>query len=71
MPNYPKQSPEYMIVEISADESQLLKILRGISFGQVIVHKADGKIVRCEPKDSILINGKDTLEPIDVSSLSE
>lgn len=51
----PKKEEKTVRMEITAKEAHLLKILRGISFGKVIVQKAEGRLVRVEPSESILL----------------
>lgn len=49
--------PEKLVkVIIWAKEVHLLKILRKYQFGKIVIHKANGVLVRVEPTDSILIN---------------
>lgn len=49
--------PEKLItVNITAREAHLLKILRGINFGKITVQKIEGKLVRVEPVESVLLS---------------
>jgi len=58
----PMNSKEVFIkMEITGKEAHLLKVLRTINFGKVIVQKMDGKLVRVEPSESILLNDQDGL----------
>jgi hypothetical protein len=57
-PNKPEQ---VIITEVTAKEAHLIMELRKIGFGKVIVHKANGLLVRIEPTDSILLNDEDGL----------
>ena len=55
--------PEKMIrAEISAKEANLIKILRKYPYGQFLVHKAEGLLIRIEIKDSKLIDEKGGLD---------
>ncbi len=63
MTQFTPQQPEKTItVEITAREAHLLKILRKYNFGKIIIHKANGIIVRAEPNESQLINENDGLD---------
>lgn len=54
--------PEKQIqVIITAREVHLLKVIRTIDFGDIIVKKANGIIIRVEPKTSILIEEQEGL----------
>jgi hypothetical protein len=61
MPNnksetFSPHTPEKKIsVQITEREAVLLTKLRAFPFGKVLVHKAEGLIVRIEPTNSILI----------------
>lgn len=58
--------PEKMIrAMITAKEAHLLKSLRKFSFGKVIVHKANGVLVRVELGESILLNENDGLDLVE------
>ena len=43
-------------VEITAKEAHLLKCLKKCSFGKIIVHKANGVLVRVESSESVLLS---------------
>jgi len=52
----PYKAEKMVIVEISAKEAHLIKSLRSHEFGQFVVHKANGMLVRLEIKDSQLLD---------------
>lgn len=52
----PEQPVKMLRVEITAKEAHLLKILRKYPFGKIMVHKANGMLVRVEPTESTLLN---------------
>jgi len=52
----PHKEERMIIVKISCREAHLLKVLRKYSFGTIIVHKANGILIRVEPNESQLIS---------------
>jgi hypothetical protein len=63
MPTFSTPEPEKRItMEITAKEAHLIKVLREIQFGEVIIKKMNGALVRIEPKVSILLDEKIGLE---------
>jgi hypothetical protein len=55
--------PEQQVdVTIFKREAVLIYKLRKISFGKIMVHKLDGKIVRIEPTASELIDEEQEIE---------
>lgn len=51
-----EQKPEKIItMEVTAREAHMIKIIRDVSFGDIVVRKFDGKPIRVEPKSSYLI----------------
>lgn len=59
--NPPTPEKELKIV-VTAREAHLLKILRGYRFGRIVVHKADGRLVRAEPNESRIISEEEGLD---------
>ena len=60
-PFVPHQPEKEIKVKITAKEHHLIKCLRNVRFGKVIVHKADSILVRVETTESVLLNEKDGL----------
>jgi len=58
----PEQPQRKVVVEITAREAHLIKIIRKCSFGKIVVHIANGLVVRAEPNESQLINEVDGLD---------
>lgn len=58
----PQQPEKKVVVEITAREAHCLKKLRESAFGKIIVHKANGIIVRVESTESQMINETDGLD---------
>jgi hypothetical protein len=58
----PFKQEKLLRVEITAREAHLLKVLRKYPFGKIIVHKANGVLIRIEPNESQLINEDDGLD---------
>lgn len=59
MNNNPFNPPKKEVlvkVQITAKEAQLLRILRGINFGKIVIQKMAGQLVRVEPSESILLS---------------
>jgi len=61
-PFNPPQPEKRLKVEATAREAHLLKILREYRFGKIVVHKTDGRIVRAEPNQTLLITEKGGLD---------
>ena len=55
-PFTPHQKEKIVTVNITAREAILLQKLRAFPFGKILVHKAEGIIIRLEPTNSILID---------------
>lgn len=51
----PHEPEKKVKVEITEREAVLLSKLRKFPFGKILVHKAEGLIIRIEPTNSILI----------------
>lgn len=49
-------------IEVTAKEAHLLKCLRQYSFGKFTIFKADGKLIRVEASESILLNEEDGMK---------
>lgn len=57
MTRFQPHSPEKTTTaEITLREAHLLNELRKMDFGEMIVYKAEGKIIRVIPKKSVLIH---------------
>ena len=56
------QPTKKLKVEITAKEAHLLKVLRKYTFGKIVVHKANGVLVRVEPTESTLLDEKEGLD---------
>jgi len=54
-PFVPARPEKTIRVEVTAKEGHLLKCLRQYSFGKFTIHKANGKLVRIEASESILL----------------
>jgi len=54
-PFVPEEPEEKIEVTITVREAVLLTRLRKIAYGKVLVHKANGLIVKADPTGSILI----------------
>ena len=67
MPNTfnPPKSEKMLTIEVSGREAHLIKILRSIDFGKVIVQKMNGQLVRVEPSVSVLLDEKQGLTLLD------
>lgn len=50
------------MIEVSSKEAHMLKIIRTIAFGDIIVKKMNNVLVRIEPKTSILLNEEDGID---------
>lgn len=62
MPAFNPPKPEKMMtVVITAREAHLLKVLRSINFGKIIVQKMNGQLVRVEPSESVLLTEEEGL----------
>jgi len=48
-------------MQITAKEAHLLKVLRSINFGKIIVQKLNGQLVRVEPSVSIILSEQEGL----------
>ena len=59
--NPPLPEKELTIV-VTAREAHLIKILRKYPFGKILVHKTDGRVVRAEPNQTVLIEEKEGLD---------
>lgn len=57
----PYQPEETITCTITKREAILIEKLREYSFGQLTVFKANGLIIRIEPKESIIIDEKQKL----------
>lgn len=55
------QPEERVIIEVSKREALAIQEMRGIHFGKVTVHIANGIVVRAEPNVSKLIDEKTKL----------
>ena len=56
--NPPKQENK-TTMEITVKELNLIKLLRGVSFGKVVVQKMNGQLVRVETSVSTLLEDKE------------
>ena len=45
-----------ILIEVTAREAHMIKIIRELDFGEIIVQKANGIPVRIQPKKSILLD---------------
>jgi len=61
-PFVPHQPEKKVSVEITAKEYHLLKCLKTVHFGKVIVHKANGELTRVETTESMLLSEQKGLE---------
>lgn len=52
----PEKPEEMVTVNITKREAILLGKLRAFPYGRVLVHKAEGIIIRIEPTNSIIID---------------
>ena len=52
----PHKPEQILVVKISKREAILLQKLRKYAFGKVLIHKADGLIIRVEITDSQMID---------------
>ena len=57
-----EQTTEKIKVEITAREAHLLKVIRKYPFGKIVIHKANGILVRVEPTESTLLDEKEGLD---------
>lgn len=60
----PSQPEKRVTVVITAKEAHLIVILRKYQFGKILVHKADGKLIRVEPNESQLLSEEEGLKSI-------
>ena len=51
----PPKPNKIIAMNITAKEAHLLKILRKINFGKIIVQKMNGQLIRVEPSVSVLL----------------
>lgn len=58
----PHQPEKQVTVTIFRREAVLLYKLRKISFGKIMIHKMDGKVVRVEPTSSEIIDPDQDVE---------
>jgi pantoate kinase len=69
MTNFNQLVPEKrMMIEVTAREAHLIKVLRSIDFGDIVIKKIKGIPVRIEPRTSILL---DELEGIDLGVMKK
>lgn len=61
-PFAPYQPEKIVRVKITAREAHLIKVLRHYDFGKIVVHKANGLLIRVEPNESQLINEEDGMD---------
>lgn len=65
MNTFTPQLPERTVtVRITAKEAHLIMVLRKYPFGKVIVHKANGMLVRVEPTESQVLSEEEGLKLI-------
>lgn len=55
-PFVPEIPEKTVKVEITAREVHLLKCVRECKFGSIIIHKANGRLVRVETNKSVLLS---------------
>ena len=55
-PFVPNKPEEKVNVTITVREAVLLQKLRAFPYGKILVHKAEGIIIRIEPTNSIIID---------------
>ena len=60
----PPKVEQKVEMTVSAKEAHLLMVLRKYRFGKIIVHKADGILIRVEPNESQLLTEEDGLKLI-------
>lgn len=63
-PFVPHQPEEIIVVKITKKEAVLIQKLRQYTFGEFVVHKANGILTRVEIKDSQMIEAD---APIDLT----
>lgn len=61
-PFTPHKPDKKILIEVSVKEAHLIKVLRKYEFGKIVVHKANGLLVRVEPNESQLLNEHDGLD---------
>lgn len=61
-PFVPEKPEKLVKIEITAKEAHLLQCLRQYSFGKFTIHKANGKLVRMEASESILLTEESGLK---------
>jgi len=54
----PAQPEETVLIEVTRREALVLQEIRNFGFGRIIIHKADGRVIRVEPQVSKLIDEK-------------
>jgi len=57
----PPKPNKIITMQITAKEAHLLKVLRSINFGKIIVQKLNGQLVRVEPSVSIILSEQEGL----------
>lgn len=58
----PHQPEKKVTVTITRREAVLLTRLRKITYGKILIHKAEDMIIRIEPTVSELVNPKDDID---------
>ena len=58
----PTKPEKRLVIEVSGREAHLIKELRKIDFGKVLIHKANGLLIRIEPNESVLITEDEGLD---------
>ena len=61
-PFVPEQPEKMIRAEISAKEADLIKKLRKYSYGQFVVHKVNGVLIRLVIKDSQMLKEEGGLD---------
>ena len=54
----PAQSEQRVVIEVTKREALVIQEIRGFGFGKIIIHKANGQVIRIEPQVSKLIDEK-------------
>lgn len=54
-PFVPHKPEVKLLIEVSAREAHMLKVLRRYQFGKILIQKINGIIIRVEPNESIEI----------------
>src|SRR3990167_1276576 len=60
----PHIEEKMLTITVSAREAHLIYVLRKYRFGKIVVHKADGVLIRLEPNESQLLSEEEGIKVV-------